>query len=324
MKKKAYTLAEVLLTLAIIGVLATVTIPLVGHIKPDKNKMLYHKAYNTLAANVHKIAKDISLYDKHMTGNGNIYNVSRYPLYNMEKPSNPKYSGNQGYSKLGNIIKDLMQGEGTYKEFKTKNGMIWRIDDTYVYENQGDIISYTRVEVDVDGKDNGPNHYYEPNKFTGKPDTFVFYITASGEIIPGDLCGQLYMKQRKDYKRKKDSELKSDIETKKTKGEIVDLTNTNNRDLDAKATFKEEEIRVQFNSDSGDMSGSSSHNLATPGPNSGTPPPNSGTPNTPTYGDNSGDENQETYYWFPCPGHDDHDYYHDHSLVEGYDGYCHY
>ena len=86
MKKRAFTLAEVLLALAIVGVVSAITIPLIGRIKPDKEKMLYHKAYNSLAANVEKISKDLSLYEKHMQKGSTVYDVTRYPLLNTDAP----------------------------------------------------------------------------------------------------------------------------------------------------------------------------------------------------------------------------------------------
>lgn len=42
--KKAFTLSEALVTLAIIGVLAAILIPVIDNVKPDKDKVTYKKA----------------------------------------------------------------------------------------------------------------------------------------------------------------------------------------------------------------------------------------------------------------------------------------
>ena len=46
--KKAFTLAEVLITLIVIGVITAVIIPVAIHSKPDENVMKFKKAHNTL------------------------------------------------------------------------------------------------------------------------------------------------------------------------------------------------------------------------------------------------------------------------------------
>ena len=46
--KKAFTLAEVLITLTVIGIITAVIIPVAIHSKPDENIMKFKKAHNTL------------------------------------------------------------------------------------------------------------------------------------------------------------------------------------------------------------------------------------------------------------------------------------
>jgi len=48
--KKAFTLSEALVTLAIIAVLAAILIPVVNNVKPDKDKVSYKKALYTMQA----------------------------------------------------------------------------------------------------------------------------------------------------------------------------------------------------------------------------------------------------------------------------------
>ncbi len=48
--KKAFTLSEALVTLAIIAVLAAILIPVINNVKPDKDKVSYKKALYTMQA----------------------------------------------------------------------------------------------------------------------------------------------------------------------------------------------------------------------------------------------------------------------------------
>ena len=49
MKKNGFTLAEVLVTLGIIGILSAIMVPAVGNARPDKTKLLYLKTYDSLS-----------------------------------------------------------------------------------------------------------------------------------------------------------------------------------------------------------------------------------------------------------------------------------
>ena len=46
--KKGFTLAEVMITLTVIGIITAVIIPVAIHSKPDENIMKFKKAHNTL------------------------------------------------------------------------------------------------------------------------------------------------------------------------------------------------------------------------------------------------------------------------------------
>ena len=50
--KKAFTLSEALITLAIIGVLAAILVPVINNVRPDKDKITYKKALYTMQSAV--------------------------------------------------------------------------------------------------------------------------------------------------------------------------------------------------------------------------------------------------------------------------------
>ena len=61
--KRAFTLSEALITLAIIGVLASILIPMVNNVRPDKDKITYKKALYDMQAAVSN-ALESSLYTR--------------------------------------------------------------------------------------------------------------------------------------------------------------------------------------------------------------------------------------------------------------------
>ena len=77
--KKAYTLAEVLICVGIIGVLAAILLPLANKFKPDSNKAIYIKTYDAIVDIVKSMASNNNLYpiiDEE-------YNYIKAPLYNL-------------------------------------------------------------------------------------------------------------------------------------------------------------------------------------------------------------------------------------------------
>ncbi len=68
--KKAFTLSEALVTLAIIGVLAAILIPVIDNVRPDKDKVTYKKALYSMQSAVSN-AMDSTLYS--MAANSSAY-----------------------------------------------------------------------------------------------------------------------------------------------------------------------------------------------------------------------------------------------------------
>ena len=63
--KKGFTLAEVLITLVIIGIVAMITIPTVNNIVPDKDKQTYNKAVYTTNSAIKVVGEEqIGMYSR--------------------------------------------------------------------------------------------------------------------------------------------------------------------------------------------------------------------------------------------------------------------
>lgn len=204
MNKKGFTLAELLITLGIIGLVAAITAPILTGIMPDKDKVQVLKYY--------KMISDITT---DLLNNPGIYWV---PAGNYckglgcaQQPLVPPY--NEGYfsyyckySRLlaanMELVEDVPESTGNTITFKTIDGTDW-----YAWENAlGGTDNFSAyLEMDLNGKDQGVNCYYTSR--CRKPDTFRFHIDTYGKITGADPLTRAYLNnryklndKRKDYR----------------------------------------------------------------------------------------------------------------------------
>ena len=62
MKNKAFTLAEVMITLTVIGIITAIIIPVAINSKPDENIMKFKKAHNTLYQTISELVNSDKYY----------------------------------------------------------------------------------------------------------------------------------------------------------------------------------------------------------------------------------------------------------------------
>ena len=70
--KTGFTLAEVLLTMAIIGVVMALLIRTVVRVDPDKDKFLFLKSYHAVEEIMRSSINDYTKYDQNIYATGNI------------------------------------------------------------------------------------------------------------------------------------------------------------------------------------------------------------------------------------------------------------
>ena len=202
MKKKGYTLAEVLITIGIIGIISAIIMPAIGNAKPDKTKMMYLKVYDSLTTTVMNFVNDSSIYSPTykvtIGGNDTYFNVDNCPLVNFGKPINTSFNAvEENEYKLANLLKYALEDYGTAPtmcssgskncSFKMKdnitltitpspdiNSTLWKATSS-----TASVTFYNTLQMTIDGKN------------------FSFYITGNGEIVPIDIQGQAYIKYRK-------------------------------------------------------------------------------------------------------------------------------
>lgn len=213
MKKKGFTLSEVLVTLGIVGVIAALTVPSLMNLRPDDIKMNFIKAYGTLTSITSEVLGDNSYYfAEGYDNNGNSCRglnclsngaeaqtvlTSAHPELNLPANMNNKFAAILA-SKMN--IQEGPTYNGNVCTFTTTDGTWWRIERT---ANRHDIV------IDVDSKlVNGNNRHLSVMNNTPvgvtrlnnanlikDVDTFAISINnETGRVTITDAMGQAFIK----------------------------------------------------------------------------------------------------------------------------------
>ena len=196
MKKLAFTLAEVLIALSIISIIAAIAAPAIMNAKPDANKMIYLKIYDSLTKTVREVADNSRIYTPIVNHNGVLRNASNVPLLDQTAASDQRFHSCSGDEKLSCVLKITMGGEGEDNiRFTTPDGNRWtRQSYSSSINGVGSGSRHEVFTVRVNGlEDNGE---YDPAHPGKKPNLFRFFITPYGEVYPCDQVGQMYVATR--------------------------------------------------------------------------------------------------------------------------------
>ena len=162
--KKAFTLAETLIVITIIGILAVITMPSLTGSLPDRNKTMFKKAYSIVERTVAEAVNDETLYpfDRERIGFANTDEIT-IPGANITAKGNTKFC--TIFMNKVNVI-----GEPANPcEFETTDGLSWKLP-------KADFATGTTavVTVDVNGTDKQPNKRGE--------DVFEINVRSDGKI----------------------------------------------------------------------------------------------------------------------------------------------
>ncbi len=183
-KKNGFTLAEVLIALTVVGVVSVVLIGALGKIKPNKEKVLFRKAYNTTVRIVSEMINDEELYPdstdltdtSEVTYRGKTYSGDGKfcGLFKAKVGGVTGTTDNIAEVALGDSAADgydddfacysantlsvrawidkLSMVIGGY--FTTNDGIAWSVP---MFTSFGGKMDYMTILVDVNGLENGPN-----------------------------------------------------------------------------------------------------------------------------------------------------------------------
>lgn len=172
MFKKGFTLSELLIALAVVGITVALIAPIVTKIMPDANKAKFIQHYTRLDSTLEEILIDDSIFeDKNLS---DTKKPLRHP-YNTETF--------QGTNKFKNIIFDKLNitETGVYKD-----SSVWTV------KVDNNIAAKDYITISIDMKNGGSNCSYKPNECL-RPDTFIIFVDRWGDLRAGDALSEAYL-----------------------------------------------------------------------------------------------------------------------------------
>ena len=233
--KKGFTLHELLISMAIVGIVAALTAPAIMDIMPDQRKAKYLKAYNTLTTQTSEILDTAGLYYDDSPTNNDGCTIAG-GLICTAQPLIPAFrrddENDQGLNKFFSILaRNLnLAGEPNFGtnvlppaknkastcSFTTADGTIWAFTTTaseipQVNDESGNEITPRHLELQITvtvDTDSTETNVAAPRLYTNtntNPDCFQFVIANDGGITPAnnDYLGQAYLETQSNLKNLK-------------------------------------------------------------------------------------------------------------------------
>ena len=231
MLKKGFTLQELLITVAIVGIVAAVTVPGIMGLMPDKKKVMYMKAYNTLTNLTNEILDDPSLYyieyRNDGTANCSGVNCTGYPIENdkFDRAFGGEWNMDGDSLKFGYCLASKMNIQEEFgtdldngdlsMTFTSVDGVRWTYDmDDAELSGDGGGLSNQSITIDVNpNNDNAANKCFYDEDECSDPDLFKFKIDNDGGITAVDRLGQAFLRKPTDMNSgREDKEVANGLE----------------------------------------------------------------------------------------------------------------
>lgn len=185
-------MAEVMVTIAILGVLAAVMIPTVTKLAPNSRKLMFKKAYSSTETVISELINDESLYAKDPDFTG-FANTSAVTVAGVAYSGATKFC-NLFAEKLNvmgavdcNTAKTLAVAAvpGSGPNFTTNDGVAWYVDtNAFTLDTPGETAT---INIDINGNtgysiNGNPNCVYVSAAVCPEPDQFTITIRNDGKI----------------------------------------------------------------------------------------------------------------------------------------------
>ena len=217
-RKNAFTLAELLITLTVCATLASLLLPAIAYIRPDKKKVLFKKAYYVAERMVYELVNDEDFYptEGETVGLANTVRASYLGFeYGGENDADAKSKFCKLFGRKVNITgeKEQLNGPpppycdashskpkatgiagtpGAYKNpsFVTTDGIAWYMPNSKFDKTTGTTAEI--IYVDVNNKTE-PNCMYKKGT-CDKPDIFRIYVEPDGKMYVDGVKESEYLK----------------------------------------------------------------------------------------------------------------------------------
>ena len=216
MKKYGFTLAEVLISLGIVGIATALVIPLTNQIRPDKYKTKVLNYYAAISKATNSLLDNYAIYYPITTDGSAMYIIAddgssitpgciglrcnQQPLiapYNTDDT----YTDSNGNDKYRNLMRDMLSLTDTNGILSDPKGTTM----TFIRVNNDGELDYYIIELDVNPNNNGSNCSFKNTTCT-KPDRFVFKVSYTGDISPYDALTATYIQNPTEKRRSVDFE----------------------------------------------------------------------------------------------------------------------
>ena len=243
MKKFGFTMPELIITLAIVGVAAAVAAPVIGNLMPDKNKLKAIECYNLVNAATEEFLSDEGIY--YAPDWWTYHNFDDYGAIDYDNPLAVPVNLPDGYPDCEALMcwndppkrvpyvdealtgidkyRGLLfkkygiqpDGSGRYRLGTTTDGTRWTMDTQPIVDVSGNnVLGYNgdelmgyKIEFDVNPSNNNSDTscFYSEN--CKSPDKFRIYVNHEGNIFAGDPMMEAYLLNPLNMHTKKEDKL---------------------------------------------------------------------------------------------------------------------